>query len=193
MVGRDAPVVEKSDDPDKRARCFPITVGAFSRHTVGHAYLQTLLGARWHLLLHCESIGSTWSRVDREYQCAARCFQETRAARPFDVIAAVVMPNHLHCIWTLPEGDADNARRWSQLKSAFSRRIPYEEFVSPSRIGRRERGIWQRRFWERYIVDENDLHAHIDYIHYSPVKHGFVTRAFDWPHSSFRRWVSEGL
>ena len=120
-------------------------------------------------------------------------FKETRAARPFDVIAAVVMPNHLHCIWTLPEGDADNARRWSQLKSAFSRRVPYEEFVSPSRIERGERGIWQRRFWERYIVDENDLHAHIDYIHYNPVKHGFVARAFDWPHSSFRRWVVEGV
>ena len=120
-------------------------------------------------------------------------FKETRAARPFDVVAAVVMPNHLHCIWTLPEGDADNARRWSQLKSAFSRRVPYEELVSPSRIERRERGIWQRRFWERCIVDENDLHAHIDYIHYNPVKHGFVARAFEWPYSSFRRWVAEGV
>ncbi|MFZ2752602.1 MAG: transposase [Lysobacteraceae bacterium] len=120
-------------------------------------------------------------------------FKETRAARPFDVVAAVVMPNHLHCIWTLPEGDADNARRWSQLKSAFSRRVPYEEFVSPSRIERRERGIWQRRFWERCIVDENDLHAHIDYIHYNPVKHGFVARAFEWPYSSFRRCVAEGV
>jgi putative transposase len=120
-------------------------------------------------------------------------FLETRAARPFNIVAAVVMPNHLHCIWTLPEGDGDNARRWSQLKSAFSRRVPYEDVISPSRIERRERGIWQRRFWEHCIVDEGDLCAHVDYIHYNPVKHGFVARAFDWPHSSFRRWVGNGV
>lgn len=120
-------------------------------------------------------------------------FLETRAVRPFNIVAAVVMPNHLHCIWTLPDGDADNAKRWSQLKSAFSRRVPYEDVVSPSRIERRERGIWQRRFWERRIVDEGDLCAHVDYIHYNPVKHGFVARAIDWPHSSFRRWVANGV
>ena len=109
-------------------------------------------------------------------------FLETRAVRPFNIVAAVVMPNHLHCIWTLPDGDADNAKRWSQLKSAFSRRVPYEDVVSPSRIERRERGIWQRRFWERRIVDEGDLCAPVDYIHYHPVQHGFVARARDWPH-----------
>lgn len=120
-------------------------------------------------------------------------FRETRAVRPFEIVAAVVMPNHLHCIWTLPPGDADNASRWAQLKSSFSRRVPHEDVVAPSRIERRERGIWQRRFWERCIVDEDDLRAHVDYIHHNPVKHGFVARAYDWPHSSFRRWVSKGV
>lgn len=120
-------------------------------------------------------------------------FRETRIAWPFEIAAVVVMPNHLHCIWTLPDGDADNARRWSQLKSGFSRRVPHEDVVSQSRIERRERGIWQRRFWERCIVDEDDFRTHVDYIHYNPVKHGFVARACDWPHSSFRRWVSAGV
>lgn len=120
-------------------------------------------------------------------------FRETRLARPFDLAAAVVMPNHLHCIWTLPDGDADNARRWSQLKAAFSRRVPHEDVVSRRRIERRERGIWQPRFRERCISDENDFRTHVDYIHYNPVKHGFVARACDWPHSSFRRWVADGV
>ncbi|TXI51138.1 MAG: transposase [Lysobacter sp.] len=119
-------------------------------------------------------------------------FRETRAVRPFALVAAVVMPNHLHCIWALPPGDVDNARRWAQLKSSFSRRVPHEDVVAPSRIERRERGIWQRRFWEHCIVDEDDLRTHADYIHYNPVKHGFVARPIDWPHSSFRRWVADG-
>jgi putative transposase len=119
-------------------------------------------------------------------------FRETRVSRPFEIVAVVIMPNHLHCIWTLSDGDADNPRRWSQLKSAFSRRVPYEDAVSTSRVERRERGIWQRRYWERCIVDEDDLRLHVEYIHYNPVRHGFVSRAFDWPHSSFRRWVVEG-
>lgn len=120
-------------------------------------------------------------------------FRETSARQPFDLVAAVVLPNHLHCIWTLPEGDADNARRWSRLKATFSRGVPHEGDLSPSRIARRERGIWQRRFWERAIVDEDDFRTHLDYIHYNPVKHGLVVRALDWPHSSFRRWVAAGV
>lgn len=122
-----------------------------------------------------------------------QAFRETRAAQPFDPIAIVVLPNHLHCIWTLPEGDADNARRWSRLKAGFSRWVPYEGGLSPSRIARGERGIWQRRYWEHVIVDEDDLRVHVDYIHHNPVKHGLVDRAIDWPYSSFRRWVADGV
>lgn len=120
-------------------------------------------------------------------------FRDTRATRPFDVVAIAVMPDHLHCIWTLPEGDADNARRWSRLKALFSRQVPHLPFVGRSHLERRERGIWQRRFWEHRIVDEHDLLRHVDYIHYNPVKHGLVDRAIDWPYSSFRRWVAAGI
>lgn len=120
-------------------------------------------------------------------------FRETRAALPFDLVAIVVLPNHLHCIWTLPEGDADNARRWARMKAGFSRRVPHEGAPRPSQIARGERGIWQRRFWERSILDENDLRAHVEYIHHNPVKHGLATRAIDWPYSSFHRWVTAGF
>jgi putative transposase len=119
-------------------------------------------------------------------------FRDTRVARPFDVLAVVILPDHLHCVWTLPEGDADNANRWAQIKSGFSRRLPRDEWVSVSRLARRERGIWQRRYWERQVRDESDLRRHIDYIHFNPIKHGHVSRLADWPHSSFRRWVLAG-
>ncbi len=119
-------------------------------------------------------------------------FRVAHAARPFDTIAIVVLPDHLHCIWRLPEGDADNANRWAQIKSGFSRRLPAIERRSAQRVARRERGIWQRRFWEHLIRDDDDLRHHVDYIHINPVKHGHAVRACDWPHSSFHRWVAMG-
>jgi len=88
--------------------------------------------------------------------------------------------------------DDDNADRWARIKSGFSRRIPHEERQSGSRAAKRERGIWQRRFWEHAIMDEEDFHNHIDYIHINPVKHGYVHRAADWPHSSLHRYVRSG-
>jgi len=118
--------------------------------------------------------------------------RETMRARPFASVAWVVLPNHLHAIWTLPEGDADFATRWMRIKQAFCERVPRTERVSVSRRNRNERGIWQRRYWEHSIRDERDLQNHIDYIHFNPVKHGYVARVRDWPHSSFRRFVSEG-
>lgn len=119
-------------------------------------------------------------------------FRVSRAARPFEIIAIVVLPDHLHCAWRLPEGDADNANRWAQIKSGFSRRLPANERRSAGRVARRERGIWQRRFWEHVIRDDDDLRHHVDYTHFNPVKHGHVGRACDWPHSSFHRWVAMG-
>ena len=119
-------------------------------------------------------------------------FHDAQRARPFHVIAIVVLPEHLHCLWRLPEGDADNADRWARIKSGFSRRLPKTERRSDVRIAKRERGIWQRRFWEHMIVDEDDLQNHFDYIHFNPVKHGYVTRAVDWPYSSLRRYVDSG-
>jgi putative transposase len=114
-------------------------------------------------------------------------FRGAAAACSFDVVAAVVLPEHLHLIWSLPEGDADNAARWRHIKSDFTRMLRER-----SAIGHEDR-VWQHRYWERLIRDERDLLAHIDYVHYNPVKHGHVERAIEWPHSSFHRYVRRGL
>ena len=115
------------------------------------------------------------------------------AAHPFKIDAMVVLPDHLHAIWTLPDEDHDFSLRWRQIKSGFSRALDKEERVSQSRASKQERGIWQRRFWEHVIRDETDFERHVDYIHYNPVKHGYVQRAMDWPHSSFHRYVQQGI
>jgi putative transposase len=120
-------------------------------------------------------------------------FRVARDAQPFEVIAIVVLPDHLHCIWRLPEGDADNAGRWARIKSGFCRRLPVVEYRSAIRIARRERGVWQRRFWEHPIRDDTDLRHHVDYIHINPVKHGYVAALRDWPYSSFHRYVRLGV
>ena len=120
-------------------------------------------------------------------------FRETRQRHPFTIVAMVVLPDHLHTIWTLPERDADFATRWRLVKSAFSRNLPSSEPISSSRSAKGERGIWQLRFWEHTIRDENDFARHIDYIHINPVKHGLVTRVRDWPHSSFYRMGRLGV
>lgn len=119
-------------------------------------------------------------------------FRAEQAARPFDVLAIVVLPDHLHCVWRLPAGDADNANRWAQIKAGFSRRLPRDEWRSERRIACRERGVWQRRYWEHLIRDDDDLRRHVDYIHYNPVKHGHASCAADWLYSSFRKWVATG-
>jgi putative transposase len=115
-----------------------------------------------------------------------------RALYPFSIDAWVVLPDHLHAVWTLPEGDADFPTRWTLIKRGFSARIAKGEGRSASRIGKGERGIWQRRFWEHTVRDEADFARHVDYVHFNPVKHGFVGNARDWPFSSFRRAVARG-
>jgi putative transposase len=120
-------------------------------------------------------------------------FRRARLRYPFAIDAMVVLPDHLHVIWTLPEGDADFAGRWRLIKSTFSRGLPAGETVSRSRLAKRERGIWQRRFWEHTIRNEDDFARHVDYIHINPVKHRLVTRVLDWPHSSFHRMVERGV
>lgn len=119
--------------------------------------------------------------------------RRVREAHPFCTVAMVVLPEHLHAIWTLPEGDADYPTRWALIKAGFSRRLAKIERINPSRRHKGERGIWQRRYWEHQIRDEDDLARHVDYIHYNPVKHGYVYAPRDWPHSSFHRFVREGV
>lgn len=112
--------------------------------------------------------------------------QQTRTTRPFHINAWVVLPDHMHCIWTLPEGDSDFGARWSVIKARFSRAMP----PTPRRAShenRREHGLWQRRFWEHHIRDDDDLRNHIQYCWHNPVKHGLVAHPKDWPYSSYHR------
>lgn len=120
-------------------------------------------------------------------------FAYTKQRRPFRMDAVVILPEHLHCIWTLPQADADFSNRWNMLKGYFSRHIDKGEKISASRQSRRERGIWQRRFWEHLIRNQNDFNQHVEYIHWNPVKHGWVEKVGDWPHSSFHRYVKQGV
>lgn len=116
-----------------------------------------------------------------------------RHTRPFHIDAWVVLPDHMHCIWTLPQGDADYASRWKAIKIAFSKALPRTEPLSSVRQAKGERGIWQRRYWEHTIRDERDYAAHMDYVHINPVKHGHVARVADWPYSSFHQLVAAGV
>jgi putative transposase len=119
--------------------------------------------------------------------------RKVQQAHPFNILAWVMLPDHLHAIWTLPEHDGDNATRWMLSKAGFSLSIPQGEWISVSRRQKGERGIWQRRFWEHLIVDEDDLQHHMDYVHINPVKHGYVVRASEWPHSSIHRAIRQGF
>jgi len=120
-------------------------------------------------------------------------FSRVRAERPFRIDAVVVLPDHLHCIWTLPPDDADFSSRWHAIKSTFSRGIARGEGLSERRLSKGERDIWQRRFWEHAIRDERDFEKHVDYIHYNPVKHGHARTVVEWPHSSFHRFAAAGV
>jgi putative transposase len=117
----------------------------------------------------------------------------TRARHPFYIDAWVVLPDHMHCLWTLPTGDAEFPVRWQMIKALFSRSIPRAEERRPSLVRKREAGIWQRRYWEHTIRDDEDYAGHMDYIHFNPVKHGLAAHPADWPFSSFARCVTLGL
>ncbi|MCW8854086.1 MAG: transposase [Gammaproteobacteria bacterium] len=112
---------------------------------------------------------------------------------PFKVDAMVVLPDHLHAMWTLPLGDKDYPVRWMLIKSGFSRQMMKGERRSASRIKKAERGIWQRRYWEHLIRDDRDYEHHVNYIHYNPVKHGYVQNAVDWQYSSIHRYINNGV
>jgi putative transposase len=120
-----------------------------------------------------------------------QAFRLARHKRPFTIDAVVVLPDHMHCIWTLPANDIDYSHRWRLIKGAFSRALIHVD-GSIERNTKGEYNVWQRRFWEHTVRDEKDFNAHIDYIHYNPVKHGFVARVCDWPYSSFHRFVRLG-
>jgi putative transposase len=129
----------------------------------------------------------------REVDLLRESVRTVKTAHPFEIIAWVVLPEHMHCVWKLTEGDSDFALRWRGIRSLFSRGLTKTDFRSDVRIQRGERGIWQRRYIEHTIRDDRDLSNHIDYIHFNPVKHHHSNRPRDWPHSSFHRYVREGI
>lgn len=122
-------------------------------------------------------------------------FGRVMGQHPFRIDAFILLPDHLHCIWTLPDGDSDFSKRWRLIKSQFSRESDdlYKNRPSASREKKKEQAVWQRRFWEHQICDEEDLIRHVEYIHYNPVKHGLVGAPRDWEYSSFHRYVSKGV
>ncbi len=128
--------------------------------------------------------------------CLRQVWQRVRQKRHFDVIALCLLPDHLHCIWKLPVDDNDFSTRWSLIKKGFTstylRVGGVESTQSNSRKQKRERGIWQRRFWEHQIRDENDLQRHVDYIHYNPVKHKLVEKPEQWPWSTYHKYLKAG-
>ena len=120
-------------------------------------------------------------------------FGHVRQKAPFSMPACVVLPDHLHCIWTMPDADSDFPGRWSMIKHRFSVGLQLAgETASQSRLRKRERGIWQRRYWEHQIRDDVDLARHLDYIHFNPVKHGYVATPWDWPYSSLAACARRG-
>ena len=149
-------------------------------------------GATWFFTANLAERKGTSLLVDR-IDVLRAAFRTVQAAHSFRIDAAVILPDHLHCIWALPSGDSDFSTRWGLVKANFSRSIEKTERVSKSREIRGERGLWQRRFWEHLIRDEDDFRHHVDYIHWNPVKHGCVNRVVDWPHSSFHAYVRQGI
>jgi len=129
----------------------------------------------------------------RHVDALREAVRAVRAARPFRIDAWVVLPDHMHAVWTLPPGDGDYAGRWRLIKWRFSRAVPPDGALSPARQARGERGLWQRRYWEHAIRDDGDYARHVDYVHVNPLKHGLVARVADWPHSSFHRCVEQGI
>lgn len=133
---------------------------------------------------------------DAARRLLGNAIRQCRLRYPFQIVAIVLMPEHLHTLWTLPAGDAAYSWRWRWIKREFTRAWLQiggaEETRSAARLKEQRRGVWQRRFWEHAIRDEADLESHFDYIHYNPVKHGLVQRPRDWPWSSFHRWVHTG-
>lgn len=156
-----------------------------ARNPGGKFFFTVVTLGRRNILATKENIRSftkAMNQVQRQY--------------PFTLEALVMLPDHLHALWTLPEGDSNYAKRWGLIKALFSKevkgKLSQNEVINPSRIKRRETNVWQRRFWEHAIRNDDDFQKHFDYIHYNPVKHGLVDRVIEWPYSTFHLYVKQG-
>jgi putative transposase len=152
-------------------------------NTPGGSYFFALVSYRRQAILCDEPIRNTLREGIKTVQ----------SSRPFTIDALVLLPDHLHCLWTLPPEDADFSGRWSLIKRRVSlvcaELYKREEWLSTSKKKHRESTIWQRRFWEHQIRDQADYDRHLDYIHYNPVKHGLCNSPADWPYSTLHRYI----
>ncbi|MGV3569158.1 MAG: REP-associated tyrosine transposase [Ramlibacter sp.] len=127
----------------------------------------------------------------REIARLREAYAVVQRRHPFETLTICILPDHLHAVWRLPPDDPRVSMRWSLIKHGFSSGLPAPA-TNRSQASRREKGIWQRRFWEHQIRNDDDLVRHVEYIHFNPVKHGLVRQVRDWPFSSFHRWVRRG-
>ena len=127
--------------------------------------------------------------------CLRGAFRAVMKQRPFRIDAVAILPDHLHCIWTMPQDDSDYATRWLLVKTWCTKHWPdpVPDAPDPARAARGEHALWQRRYWEHAIRDDLDFARHFDDVHDNPVKHGYVSRPADWPYSSVRRAVEMGV
>jgi putative transposase len=129
-------------------------------------------------------------------RCLEEAMQTVQNSYAFTIVALVLLPDHLHTVWTLPQGDANYPTRWKRIKEEFTKSYlakgGIELPVSESRRRKKERGVWQRRYWEHTVRDEDDLKRCVDYTHWNPKKHGYVKRVRDWEYSTFHEFVRLG-
>jgi putative transposase len=151
----------------------------------GGTYFFTVVTHERRLILTTEAVRTALREA----------IQQARTTLPFQIDAWVLLPDHLHCVWTLPEGDTNFSARWAIIKRHVSSRCASTAKSSPSdsRFKRNERPFWQRRFWEHQMRDDADMARHVDYVHWNPVKHGLVKAVKDWPYSSFQKYVARGV
>jgi len=175
-VRRDAPLSD----------CYFHTMSNYRRSREGHLFFFTVVAHKRRQILT--------TPMGRE--CLRNAIKEVQDHHPFELTAIVLLPDHLHTIWEMPRGDQNYSLRWRRIKSLFTTKWitagGKAAAVSHNRVKRRERGVWQRRFYEHTIQDEADLKRCVDYLHVNPLKHGFVKRVCDWPWSSFHRYVKLG-
>jgi putative transposase len=170
---------------------FAGTPHQFSVSTVRDCFQLRFLGSYFFTV----NLLERWPNdlLTRHIDLLRQAVRSVCAQYPVRIDAWVVLPDHMHCVWTLPSGDADFTLRWRLIKAAFSKQLPKVERRSKVRAARGERAIWQRRFWEHTLRDERDYAAHVDYVHFNPVKHGHARAVKEWPYSTFHRDVAQGV
>lgn len=153
----------------------------------GGSYFFTVVTEHWARILAAESARD----------CLRDAIKHCQQQLPFNVDALVILPDHIHAIWTLPTNDSDYSKRWGMVKKHFTQHWlalgGKVEAVTASNLRYRRRGVWQRRFWEHTLRNEQDYQNHFNYLHFNPVKHGLADSVSKWPYSSFQYWVKQGV